>query len=61
MQGQKKEEHALNIPIQRRVEEDMNTNLKEEEELVEISEEEVEAGVGNLSTKPLSNATIARN
>jgi len=51
----------LNIPIQRRVEEDMNTNLKEEEELVEISEEEVEAGVGNLSTKPLSNATIARN
>jgi hypothetical protein len=43
------------------VEEDMNTELKEEEELVEISEEEVEAGVGNLSTKPWSSATIVRN
>jgi hypothetical protein len=43
------------------VEEDMNTELKKEEELVEISEEEVKVGVGNLSTKPWSSATIARN
>jgi hypothetical protein len=28
---------------------------------VEISEEDAEAGVGNLSTKPWSSATIARN
>ena len=39
----------------------MNTGLKGEEEFVEVSEEEVEAGVGNLSTKPWSSATIVRN
>lgn len=48
-------------PIQRKVEEEMSTELKGEEELVEVSKEEVEAGVGTLSTKPWSNATIARN
>jgi len=39
----------------------MNTELKGEEELVEISEEEAEAGVGNPSTKPWFSAIIARN
>ena len=48
-------------PIQRKVEEEMSTKLKGEDELVEVSKEEAEVGVGNLSTRPWSSATIARN
>jgi hypothetical protein len=43
------------------IEEEMNTSLKEKEELVGILEEEVEAGVDNLSIKLLWNVSTVTN
>lgn len=61
MQGQKEEEHALNIINSKKIGGLYEHIIEKKKEFMEVSGVKVEARVGNLTTKHLFNATIARD